>query len=46
MPPLLVLTADGRAKDKGASIGAEAALTKPFDLMDLLETISKLLSNK
>ena len=46
MPPLLVLTADGRAKDKGASIGAEAALAKPFDLIDLLETISKLLSNK
>lgn len=39
---LLVLTADGRAAEKGARLGAEAALAKPFELRELLELVSTL----
>lgn len=42
--PLLVLTADSHAKEKAVTVGADAALTKPFDLVDLLEIISRLLA--
>ncbi|GCE22275.1 response regulator transcription factor [Dictyobacter kobayashii] len=41
---LLVLTADAQAKEKAALVGADAYLIKPFDLMDLLDTISRLLT--
>lgn len=40
--PLLVLTADGRAREKAALIGAEGWLAKPFDLSDLLERVNAL----
>ena len=34
--PILVMTADGRAQEKAASVGAFDFLTKPFDLDRLL----------
>jgi CheY-like chemotaxis protein len=40
--PLLVLTADGRAQEKAARIGAEGWLAKPFDLAAFLERVSQL----
>jgi two-component system response regulator MprA len=40
--PLLVLTADGRAREKAARIGAEGWLAKPFALADLLERVAAL----
>ena len=41
--PILVLTADGRAQEKAARIGAHAHLMKPFDIPELLTTVSRLL---
>lgn len=40
--PLLVLTADGRAPEKAARIGAEGWLEKPFDLIALLTWVNQL----
>ncbi len=40
--PLLVLTADGRAREKAARIGADAWLAKPFDLLELLDRVGSL----
>ncbi|MCC6177100.1 MAG: response regulator [Chloroflexi bacterium] len=40
--PLIVLTADGRAQEKGEQVGADAALAKPFDLDILLDTLARL----
>jgi DNA-binding response OmpR family regulator len=39
---LLVLSADGRAREKATHIGAEGWLTKPFDLTVLLERVAAL----
>ncbi|MGE3267892.1 MAG: response regulator [Chloroflexota bacterium] len=41
--PILVLTADGRAREKAERIGAQAYLTKPFDLVELLHEVSQLI---
>ncbi len=40
--PLLILTADGRAREKAARIGADAWLAKPFDLLELLDRVGSL----
>nr|MBA2390905.1 response regulator [Geodermatophilaceae bacterium] len=42
--PLLVLTADGRAEQKAARIGAEGYLEKPFDVAALLAEVDRLLA--
>lgn len=42
-PPLMVLTADGRAPEKAARVGADGYLTKPFALIALLEQVERLL---
>src|SRR4051794_8475316 len=39
--PTLLLTADGNATAKAAQIGADAYLTKPFDLPVLLEQVAR-----
>jgi DNA-binding response OmpR family regulator len=44
--PLLVLTADGRAEEKAARIGAEGWLEKPFALAELLERIEALAATR
>ena len=41
--PVLVITADGRAEQKAARLGAEAGLAKPFALAELLECVGRLL---
>lgn len=40
---VLVLTADGRVREKAAQIEAEGFLAKPFALSELLEEIARLL---
>jgi DNA-binding response OmpR family regulator len=42
-PPIVVVTADGRAAEKAARVGAVAYLHKPFDLDDLLATVRRTL---
>lgn len=42
-PPIVVVTADGRAAEKAARVGAVAYLHKPFDLDDLLATVQRAL---
>lgn len=42
-PPIIVITADGRAAEKAARAGAAAYLHKPFDLDDLLGSIRRVL---
>jgi two-component system phosphate regulon response regulator PhoB len=39
--PILLLTADGNATAKAAQIGADAYLTKPFDLPVLLDRVAR-----
>jgi CheY-like chemotaxis protein len=39
--PILLLTADGNATAKAAQIGADAYLTKPFDLPVLLDEVAR-----
>ncbi len=39
---ILVLTADGRAQEKAARVGADAWLEKPFDVLVFLEKVAKL----
>jgi len=39
--PILLLTADGNAEAKAAQIGADAMLTKPFDLPVLLDAVAR-----
>ena len=39
-PKIILLTADYNSREKAARIGARAYLTKPFDLDELLATIS------
>ncbi len=38
-PPVLLMTADGRAAEKARSVGAYAYLTKPFDVDELLTLV-------
>jgi two-component system, OmpR family, response regulator MprA len=40
--PLLLLTADGRARQKAAQLGAEAYMAKPFDMDELLDEVARL----
>jgi CheY-like chemotaxis protein len=40
--PLVVITADGRAAEKAARVGADAFLAKPFALPELLACVSQL----
>lgn len=40
--PVVVLTADGRARQKAEQIGAEGYLSKPFDIPDLLDELERL----
>jgi DNA-binding response OmpR family regulator len=40
--PVVVMTADGRAAEKAAQIGAVAYVRKPFDLDELIETVRRL----
>jgi two-component system KDP operon response regulator KdpE len=42
-PPIVVLTADGRAPEKARRVGAAAYLRKPFELDALLATVARLL---
>jgi CheY-like chemotaxis protein len=39
---VLVITADGRASEKAARVGAEGYLAKPFDLVELVEAVGQL----
>jgi CheY-like chemotaxis protein len=39
--PVIVLTADGRAPEKAARVGAEGFLTKPFTLPTLLAEVAR-----
>jgi CheY-like chemotaxis protein len=41
---IVVLTADGRARQKAEQVGAEAYVSKPFDVPDLLAQIERLAS--
>lgn len=41
--PVVVLTADGGYRDIGRSLGAAAALAKPFDLRALLGVIARVM---
>ena len=38
-PPIVVLTADGRAAEKAERVGATAYLHKPFDVDDLTRLV-------
>lgn len=38
-PPILLITADGRAQEKARRVGAYAYLSKPFDLDELVATV-------
>ena len=40
--PLLLLTADGRGRQKAAQVGAEGYLAKPFEMMELLDEVARL----
>jgi two-component system, chemotaxis family, chemotaxis protein CheY len=42
--PILILTADGRAKQKAERIGAVGYLEKPFNLVDLLQQVARFAS--
>jgi CheY-like chemotaxis protein len=39
--PIVVLTADGNARQKADQVGAQAFLRKPFDLPELLDTVER-----
>jgi two-component system chemotaxis response regulator CheY len=39
--PIIILTADGRARQKAAQVGAEGYLAKPFDILALLEEMDR-----
>ena len=41
MPPIVLVTADGRAAEKAARVGAFAYLHKPFDLDDLIAVVRR-----
>jgi CheY-like chemotaxis protein len=40
--PVLVITADGRAQEKAARVGAEGYLAKPFELVALVDAVGEL----
>lgn len=40
--PVVVLTAMGRAEETGRELGAHAALSKPFEIADLLDLLGRL----
>jgi len=40
--PIIILTADGRTRQKAAQVGAEGYLAKPFDITALLDEIDRL----
>jgi CheY-like chemotaxis protein len=40
--PIVVLTADGRAPQKAAQVGADGFLTKPFTLLSLIDLVQRL----
>jgi CheY-like chemotaxis protein len=40
-PPVIVLTADGRAAEKAARVGARGYLAKPFTLATLLAEVAR-----
>jgi DNA-binding response OmpR family regulator len=44
--PIIVLTADGRAEEKAARVGADDFVTKPFDLDLLLQKIARMLERR
>ena len=46
--PVIILTTQSQKEDKefGKRVGADAYLTKPFEVKELLDTIKKLLGNK
>jgi DNA-binding response OmpR family regulator len=44
-PPVLLITADGRAAEKARQVGAFAFLSKPLDLDDLVATVQRALEN-
>jgi CheY-like chemotaxis protein len=39
--PIVILTADGNARQKADRAGAQAFLRKPFDLPELLDTVER-----
>jgi len=41
--PIMLLTVDGNATAKAAQIGADAYLTKPFDLPILLDQVARVI---
>jgi two-component system, OmpR family, response regulator MprA len=43
--PIIVLTADNRAPQKAAQIGAEGYLEKPFTITGMLDEISRVLGS-
>jgi CheY-like chemotaxis protein len=40
--PILILTADGRASQKAAEVGAEGCIGKPFEITELLSEVARL----
>ena len=38
--PMIILTADGRAPQKAAQLGADGYIEKPFDISDFLDTVA------
>ncbi len=42
--PIIVLTADGRAAEKAARVGADGYLAKPFTLLTLLAEVARVTS--
>lgn len=44
-PPIVVVSADGRAGEKAARIGAAAYLHKPFDVDELARMVRRALSS-
>jgi FixJ family two-component response regulator len=44
-PPVLAITADGRAAEKARQVGAFAFLSKPLELDDLVATVQRALES-
>ncbi|HLH21834.1 MAG TPA: response regulator [Chloroflexota bacterium] len=40
--PVLLLTADGRAHQKAAQVGADGCMAKPFEITELLDEVARL----
>jgi DNA-binding response OmpR family regulator len=43
--PIVLITADGRSAEKAERIGARAYFHKPFDLLDLIAAVSRILAD-